>query len=306
MTCNNRNDGAINITASGGSGPYTYSWSHGPTTEVLTGLSAGDYTITVTDANSCTLDSTFTIYEPAAWDVSVSVTDVTCYGENNGRVAVSVSGGIQPYNYLWSDGQTGQIVDSLSPIDYSVTITDGLGCSWVEIMTITEPLPITTETETTNASCPGVPDGAIVLNISGGTAPYIVLWSNSATTIDLTNITDGKYTVEIIDANLCTKTDSATVGIFGENCVTEIPTIITPNGDGKNDVWRIENIQLYLNVTIEVYTRWGKLVYRSDDGNQDPWDGTFKGKELPMDSYHYIINLGDGSKPIIGSVTIVR
>ncbi|GAH01990.1 unnamed protein product, partial [marine sediment metagenome] len=140
MTCNNRNDGAINITASGGAGPYTYSWSHGPTSEDLTGLTAGDYTITVTDANSCTLDSTFTIYEPAAWDVSVSVTDVTCYGENNGRAVVSVSGGIQPYNYLWSDGQTGQIVDSLSPIDYSVTITDAIGCSWVEIMTIAEPL----------------------------------------------------------------------------------------------------------------------------------------------------------------------
>ncbi|MCK4699439.1 MAG: gliding motility-associated C-terminal domain-containing protein, partial [Bacteroidales bacterium] len=306
VTCNNRNDGAINITASGGAGPYTYSWSHGPTFEDLTGLTAGDYTITVTDANSCTLDSTFTIYEPAAWDVSVSVTDVTCYGENNGRAAVSVSGGIQPYNYLWSDGQTGQIVENLFPIDYSVTITDAIGCSWVEIMTIAEPLPITTEIEITDASCPGIHDGAIMLNISGGTTPYTVLWSNSATTIDLTNITDGKYTVEITDANLCTKTDSATVGIFGENCVTEIPTIITPNGDGMNDVWRIENIQLYSNATIEVYTRWGKLVYRSDDGNQDPWDGTFKGKELPMDSYHYIIDLGDGSKPIIGSVTIVR
>ncbi len=145
-----------------------------------------------------------------------------------------------------------------------------------------------------------------MLNISGGTTPYTVLWSNSATTKDLTNITNGTYTVEITDANLCVKTDSATVSIIGENCVTEIPSIITPNGDGKNDVWRIENIQLYSNATIEIYTRWGKLVYRSDNGNQEPWDGTFKGKELPMDSYHYIIVLGDGSKPIIGSVTIVR
>ncbi|NQU82031.1 MAG: type IX secretion system membrane protein PorP/SprF, partial [Bacteroidetes bacterium] len=126
-------------------------------------------------------------------------------------------------------------------------------------MTIAEPLPITTEIETTNASCPGVPDGAIVLNISGGTTPYTVLWSNSATTKDLTNITDGTYTVEIMDANLCTKTDSTIIGIFGENCVTEIPSIITPNGDGKNDVWRIESIHLYKNVIVEVYTRWGKF-----------------------------------------------
>ena len=306
VTCNNRNDGAINITASGGAGSYTYSWSFGPASEDLSNLTAGDYTITVTDANSCSLDSTFTIYEPAAWDVSVSVTDVTCFGENNGRVAISISGGIQPYNYLWSDGQTGQIVDSLAPTDYSVTITDAAGCSWIEIMTIVEPLPITTEIETTDASCPGVPDGAIALSISGGTTPYTVLWSNSATTQDLTNIISGTYTVEITDADLCIKTDSATVNIIGENCVTEIPTVITPNGDGKNDVWRIENIHLYSNATIEVYTRWGKLVYRSDDGNQNPWDGTFKGKELPMDSYHYIIDLGDGSKPIVGSVTIVR
>ncbi|MQY78666.1 MAG: T9SS type B sorting domain-containing protein [Bacteroidetes bacterium] len=311
VTCNSGNDGVINITVTGGTGAYTYAWSNGPTSEDVNNLTAGSYTVTVTDANSCTLDSTFTITEPAAWIVTTDITNITCYGDNNGQVTVvNVSGGIVPYTYLWSDGQTGQTATNLSEGDYSVTITDAISCNWIENVTITEPLPIITNPEVTNASCPGVPDGAIILNISGGTAPYSVLWSNGKTTEDLTNVTDGVFNVQITDASMCVKTDSVTVDIIGVNCVPgaeEIQSVITPNGDGKNDVWRIKNIELYYpKARVEIYTRWGKLIFSSTNYHQTPWDGTYNGKELPMDSYHYIIDLGDDSKPRVGNVTIIK
>jgi len=210
---------------------------------------------------------------------------------------------------LWSDGQTGQTATNLSEGDYSVTITDAISCNWIENVTIAEPLPITTNPEVTDASCPGVPDGAIILNISGGAAPYSVLWSNGETTEDLTNVTDGVFNVQITDANMCTMVDSVTVGIMGVNCVPgaeEIQSVITPNDDGKNDVWKIKNIGLYPKARVEIYTRWGKLIFSSTNYDQTPWDGTYNGKELPMDSYHYIIDVGDGSKPRVGNVTIIR
>ena len=85
----------------------------------------------------------------------------------------------------------------------------------------------------------------------------------------------------------------------------EIPKVFTPNGDGANDTWRIRGIELYPNARMQIFTRWGKLVYSSSDGYNSPWDGTDGGKALPMDSYQFILNLGDGSDPITGNVTIV-
>ena len=309
VTCNNGNDGAIDIAVSGGTGAYTYAWSNGPTSEDVNNLTAGNYTVTVTDANSCTLDSTITITEPAAWIVTADITNIACYGDNSGQATVNVSGGIVPYTYLWSDGQTGQTADSLSTGDYSVTITDAIGCTWIENITISEPLAITTDFQVTDASCPGVHDGIILLTISGETSPYTVLWSDGSITENLKNIVDGTYRVVITDANSCTKTDSVTVGIIGEGCVPKakiLPSVITPNGDGKNDVWRINNIEFYPNARVEIYTRWGKLIFSSTNYHQTPWDGKYNGKELPMDSYYYIIDVGDDSKPRVGNVTIIR
>ncbi|MBA7524982.1 hypothetical protein ES705_17127 [subsurface metagenome] len=305
-TCNSGNDGAIDITVTGGTGVYTYVWSNGPTSEDVNNLTAGNYTVTVTDANSCTLDSTFTINEPAAWIVSVSVTDVACYGESNGQATVTVTGGVQPYNYLWFDGQTGQTAGSLSAGDYAVTIIDVLDCARIENVTIFEPLEITTDFDVTDASCPEDFDGAIILTISSGIFPYTVLWSDGSTIENLTNIAVGTYIVMITDATSCTKTDSVTVGIIGEDCVTFIPSVITPNDDGKNDVWIIDNIELYPNTRVEIFDRWGKLVYVSKNGYRPPWNGKYNGKDLPMDSYHYIIDFGKGSKPKVGTVTIIR
>jgi len=123
----------------------------------------------------------------------------------------------------------------------------------------------------------------------------------------LIGIADGTYTVIVTDAHLCVKVDSVEVPYDGSSCLKRnmIPTVITPNGDGYNDVWRIPLIELYPKASVEIFSRWGKLVFSSKNGYTKPWDGTLNGNDLPMDSYHYVIDLGNGSKPITGNITII-
>ena len=114
----------------------------------------------------------------------------------------------------------------------------------------------------------------------------------------MTNIPAGDYSVTVSDMNGCTATGSMKVGPLNESCLI-IPEAISPNGDGINDVWNIGQIDLYPDVEIVIYNRWGESVWKSERGYPKPWNGLGNGKDLPLDSYHYIIDLHDGSKPII-------
>ena len=94
--------------------------------------------------------------------------------------------------------------------------------------------------------------------------------------------------------------------LTGTDQCLEIPDIITPNDDGYNDTWKIKNIDLFPNAEVFVFNRWGKLVFNTKNISANPWDGTFKGRILPTDSYHYILHLNDGSKPRSGVISIIR
>jgi len=87
----------------------------------------------------------------------------------------------------------------------------------------------------------------------------------------------------------------------------DIPNTITPNGDNVNDTWYFDEALLFSDIEIEIFDRWGKLVWRSEKGYPEPWDGrSLSGREMPMDSYYYVIELNDGSEQIVGTITIVR
>ena len=112
------------------------------------------------------------------------------------------------------------------------------------------------------------------------------------------------YTVIGIDTNGCVNTDSVVVSI--SNMCFEVPNVFTPNGDGTNDVWVIKGLEIYPDVTVKVFNRWGDSVFESDKGYTDPWDGTYKGTLSPSATYYYIIVLGDGEEGISGTINIVR
>ncbi|MDZ7738590.1 MAG: gliding motility-associated C-terminal domain-containing protein [Bacteroidales bacterium] len=320
-SCYGSDDASISITISGGTEPYAINWT-GPdgftsTEEDLSDLAAGLYSLNLTDANNCnvfTLDTTIT-EPPQIVITEVDMSDyngygVSCYGSTDGYIEVDVSGGSGALTLSW-EGPGGftsaeEDISDLQAGSYTLTVTDDLGCSETYEVTLTEPDELLVSYNVTDASCPGVEDGSIDLTIAGGVTPYTILWNDGETIGDRSAIADGDYTVTVTDASGCTATEYITVGVIGINCVV-VPEVITPGVvDGKNDVLQIRHISLHPDAEIKIFSRWGKLIYQAKNLEENQWDGTYKGKALPVDSYHYILDLGDGSTPRTGTITIIR
>ncbi len=210
VLCNGGATGSVSVTGvTGGTGPYTYSWSSGQTTTTVAGLTAGTYTITVTDNNGCTGTATTTISQPTALAPTASNTPPLCNG-GNGTLTASCTGGTGPYTYAWSDGQTGSPVNDIAG-SYTVTVTDANGCTATATTTITQPAPMVITTTSTLATCGTANGSATVTSVTGGTSPYGYSWNTGASTSSITNVVSGTYTVTITDANSCTNTATVVV-----------------------------------------------------------------------------------------------
>jgi gliding motility-associated-like protein len=186
---------------------------------------------------------------------------------------------------------------------YTLTITDSQGCVVTHDYSLTAPEPMVLTASTVNGSCPDTPDGGIDLTVAGGAGTLIYQWDDGPTTPDRSDLLPGDYNVTVTDANGCTGELTVTVGVTGHDCLT-VYEIITPNGDGRNDTWKLRNAELYPDAEIFVYNRWGRLVFHTRNAT-DEWDGRSDGKLLPNDSYHYVIHLNDGSEPRTGVISII-
>jgi uncharacterized repeat protein (TIGR01451 family)/gliding motility-associated-like protein len=210
-------DGTATANPTGGTPPYTYVWSPGgETTQTITGLSAGTYTVTVTDANGCIATASTTVNPGSCRDLAAnaSSTPVSCNGGNDGTATVGVTGGLGPFSYSWSPGgQTTQTITGLTAGVYTVTVTDqSTLCTATSTTTVNQPGALSSGIAVTNVACFGDNSGSLDLTVTGGTPPYTFLWSpGGETTEDLFNLVAGTYSVVITDANGCTKSDSATV-----------------------------------------------------------------------------------------------
>jgi gliding motility-associated-like protein len=150
-------------------------------------------------------------------------------------------------------------------------------------------------------------NGAVTAEVTRGiaTSNYNYLWANNSINNSLTNINVGWYSLTVEDFNGCITKDSVKVEPQNRSCLV-IPNAISPNGDLINDVWNIQNIHLYPEADVRIFNRWGNVVWVSEKGYPKPWDGTREGRDLPVDSYHYIIDLKNGDRPVIGTITIVK
>ncbi|MDH7445151.1 T9SS type A sorting domain-containing protein [Aquimarina sp. 2201CG14-23] len=203
-SCNGDTDGQITGSGTGGTMPYTYSWSNGATTASTTGLAAGTYTVTITDANGCTDDASTSVTEPTAVVAAALVdSNASCNGDTDGQITGSGAGGTMPYTYSWSNGATTASTAGLSAGTYTITITDANGCTDEESTTVTEPAALVAATVVDANQTPGASDGAATGSASGGTMPYTYLWSNGGTTASITGLTAGTYTVSVTDNNGC-------------------------------------------------------------------------------------------------------
>ena len=207
-SCSDKNDGSIDVTVSGGKTPYTFNWSNSlGTAEDVIGLSAGTYTATVTDANSCTTTLTKMIVSPTALFAPATVTPVACFGQSTGTISISATGGNSGYTYLWADGSTGATRTNLPAGSYVLTLKDSKNCQKDTTIVVSQPAAALSLSSTvTSVGCFGVSTGAVDLSVTGGTSGYTYLWSNAATTQDLTALAAGSYTVTVTDSKGCIST----------------------------------------------------------------------------------------------------
>lgn len=237
--CPGGNDGTASVDVTGGSGTYTYTWSNGNTGPTAIGLTAGDYTVTVSGSSSTVCGNTasgsktqvITVVENPPITPTLGATTASCGQANGTAFVTAVANGTGPYSYSWSNGNSGQTQTTLTSQDYTVTITDGGNCSVTATVAVPEPPPLSVTLTEANPSC-GLPNGNIITTATGGTGPYDFLWSNGPTTQDITSLTPNTYILTVTDAWGCTQiatktlTNSATLNIN--------PTIIDVKCKGGN------------------------------------------------------------------------
>lgn len=217
VLCFGNATGSIDLSVTGGTVPYSYTWPLGLTTQDINTLIAGTYPYVITDANLCQTSGTAIITQPAQpLAVTNVITNVNCYGESNGSIDLAVSGGTSPYTYTWENSVYELSVVSQDLIDfpaetYTYIATDNHGCTFSETLTITQPTLLTSSVTGVNILCYAGNNGLVDLTVNGGTLPYSFNWSNGATSEDLINLIAGNYSVTVTDAHNCTTSSQITL-----------------------------------------------------------------------------------------------
>jgi len=199
------NGSAVFLGASQGTPPYTLLWSTNESGATINNIPAGSYQLTLSDANGCTVLEQLQVAEFAAPSLQADISHVTCFGENNGAISVLLAGGSPGFEFAWSNAATSQDIDLLPPGHYNLTLrfADG-SCADTFDFQITEPPPLILENAgVTPVQCFGEQNGAIQVNISGGTAPYLFFWNGQTGTENLSTLSTGTYALTLTDQNGC-------------------------------------------------------------------------------------------------------
>ena len=273
-TCSYSSNGSIQVFITGGNPPYSYHWSHDATlnSNTANGLSGGYYSVTVSDANNCNIDTLIYLPAPQPIQIAIDKHESTCFGQHNGYINVTVTGGTPGYTYSWNNGSTNSSITQIGPGIYSITVTDNNNCTAVSSnIIISEPDELIIHLTSTNGICPGDLLASASVTVSGGVGPYTYLWDNGQTTTTITQISGGYHTITVTDANQCTKTDSIFVHspeafhnqpVITRDTINGVATIdnnivggtppynfLWSNGQTTEDLHNIEAGIYYLTVT---------------------------------------------------------
>jgi gliding motility-associated-like protein len=219
VACHGGSTGSALSVITGATAPVSIIWSNGQTGPTASSMPAGSYTVNITDANNCSLFSTFTITQPSTLSAGASINPISCNGSLNGTVDVSVSGGVYPYTYSWSNGSASEDLINVGPGTYTGNIIDNNGCSANVSATFTNPTALSASYLAHDPTCIFGTDGSIDLSVSGGTLPYNYSWSNGASTQDLSSIPAGGYSVSVNDANGCTTAAPVIISVLQPDSV---------------------------------------------------------------------------------------
>ncbi|MBK7269769.1 MAG: gliding motility-associated C-terminal domain-containing protein [Flavobacteriales bacterium] len=317
-SCNTANDGAIAITFSGGVGGITVAWA-GPNgftsaQEDPTGLFPGLYTVIVTDANGCTATANATVDALVTVLAAAGSDQIVCAG---GAIVLDGSASTGSGTVTWTDAQNNVVGDTLittlnglPPGSYvfTLTLTDGLCTSQDQVAVTVLDLPIADAGADRTIV---ITQGTALGGDPSGPTGSIYVWQpdsllNDPTTANpLTAPEETTWFILTVTApNGCVDVDSVLVTVVPE---IVIPSGFTPNGDGWNDTWQLDQIDQFPEAEVEVYSRWGELLFQSV-GYKTPWDGTYNGGLVPVGTYYYAIRLNhpDFPDPYTGPLTVIR
>lgn len=380
-------DGSATVTATGGTGNLSYSWSPtGGNAATANGLSSGPYTVTVSDQNQCSV--TFNANVPANGGPTVTINTVSpvlCANGTNGQLTANVSGGTAPFTYSWSpSGGSAASASNLSPGTYTVTVTDAASCVVSATTTLTNPSGINIQENIVPENC-GALDGSISVLATGGSGNYTYAWTpNVGSSSSITNLENGDYSVIVTDGNGCSATETYTVGQVGGIIITAsaipaiidegqssqleaqggvsytwspsntlscsdcpnpiatptettsytvvgtdangcsgeatitivvnplcgnvyIPTIFSPNLDGSNDFECVMG-NCIVELEFQIFNRWGEVVFQTTDPSVC-WDGDYKGKPVNSGTFAYkayVRRLDGTTESYSGNITLVR
>ena len=281
---------------------YTYLWMPGNyITNEVNGLSAGTYHLTVRGASGSVFNKDVAVPE---YDMAITqqVTGISCNGRADAAIEISSNSGQSPYSYELDDGavNTSGVFNNLGAGNYTITIADQQ-CSMHVNIDIPEPASLTLESiQTKGVTCNSATDGQIILTATGGTLPYTYSVQSGSPQPDsiIRKLDAGTYQYVVTDSHDCSISGEAVITREWRECAVFVPTAFSPNGDGKNDVFRVrlqDNIKDY---RLAVYGRWGQLVYESKDSGAS-WNGKYKEAALPAGSYVWTITYTDSKNQLI-------
>ncbi len=305
-------NGNATISISGGTNPYTILWSPtGGTGLNANNLTAGNYSVYITDNNNC--KDTFNLNISSGIQpilTSAIVTPTSCNYSTDGTITINTIGNLGLFNYTWIPNVSStNTATNLSSGIYTIHITNNF-CDSTLVLKVDAPNRIVNQPFIITPGC-GVNLGTINLLTSGGNGQFTYLWSNGSTKPIVDSLVSGSYEVTVTDLNGCISKDTFYIR-EPLDVIPGIPNAFSPNNDGENDFFMIMNPEAPFElVAFQVYNRWGNLVFNTYDKFSKGWDGKINGKYAEMDVYSYycIIKCGSESskqKTYKGNVTLVK
>ncbi len=294
-------NGSVLALTTGGTAPYSYSWSPNvSTTNSANNLGGGNYMVTTTDASGCVEQDTATILQQPGLSIAVTSIPDTCT-RHIGSAAVNVFNGTAPYTYLWDPGNfNSQVVTNIGSGGYSITVTDSNGCFKNQTIQVGDFGSFSFSLGDDATIC----TGNEMLLSAGNYLSY--QWQDSSQLATLTINNPGTYSVTVTNSLGCSASDTILVK---EECLDDViaPNAFSPNGDGKNDFFFASG----LNVTsfnLQIFNRWGERIFESNNIGL-PWDGVYHGRKQEGDVYVWVMDFSINNKDSqrkVGSVLLIR
>ncbi len=299
------NGASATALPSGATAPITYAWSNSQSTQTISGLSTGTYSVTMTDANGCTASATASVNSTDNTPLlSANITQVSCSGANDGAIDLSTVGGTAPFVYDWNSGfSASEDISGLSAGVYSVVVTDANGCVATIAATIIDPVALTASSSVIDASSASSSDGVATIIPNGGIAPYTYAWSSGQTSQTITGVAPGTYSVTITDANGCSIVETVIVGFAVSAQEIEGLSSISLSPNPTDQVFTLSlEFDQSMDISIQLINTLGQVLDTEIASNQS----IQKTYDLDLAAGMYFIRITSGDQSMVKKVMITK